>query len=163
MTAVIRTQLERNRSGRGRPTRRSPSRVTKPRLGARLRVRRVGELAELARQQVRDLLADIDRVIADPLERPRNEHHSQTVFAHPRRLAELEDPLDDAPVRAVDELVEIDERLGALEIALDERIERHTDHLLAARAHPHNTLDEALRRADFPLPLLQPSTHPGAI
>ena len=87
-------------------------------------------------------------MIADPLERPRDEHHSQTVFAHPRRLAKLEDPLDDAPVRAVDELVEIDERLGALEIALDERIERHTDHLLAARAHLLETLDEPRRRLD---------------
>ena len=39
--------------------------------GRALGVRRVGELTELAGDEVRGLLADVDRVVADPLEAPR--------------------------------------------------------------------------------------------
>ena len=56
----------------------------------RLRVRRVRELAELRREQERDLLADVDGVIADPLERTGHEHHAEAVLAHALRATELE-------------------------------------------------------------------------
>src|SRR5207247_2046708 len=99
-----------------------------PRLGMRC----VGELAELRGEQVRDLLTDVDRVIADSLQGAGHQHHPQPVLAHPRRLSELEDAPDHATIRAVDELVELDERLGALEVAIAERVERDSDHFLAA-------------------------------
>ena len=44
-------------------------------------VRGVGELAEQPRDDERDLLADVDRVVADPLERARDEHHRHRPLA----------------------------------------------------------------------------------
>src|SRR5436190_8085305 len=58
---------------------------------ARLRVGGVRELAELRRQQVRRLLADVDRVLADPFERARDDDHPEAVLSHRRVLPELED------------------------------------------------------------------------
>jgi len=49
--------------------------------------------------------------------------------------AELEHALDGAAVRPVDQLVEVDERLGGFEVALRERAHRHANHLLGPRAH----------------------------
>ena len=80
-------------------------------------MRRVGELAELPRHEVRDPLADVDGVVADPLDRTRDQDHPQPPLAHRRIGAELQQVPDDAPVGAVDQLVEIDERLGPGEIA----------------------------------------------
>src|SRR5436190_2000562 len=102
---------------------------------ARGRVRGVRELAKLGREEVCDLLADVDGVVADALERPGDKHHAQPVLAHRLRFAELEDALDDSAIRTVDELVQRDKRLGCLQIAVGERVERDADHLLAARAH----------------------------
>ena len=53
-------------------------------------VRGVGELAELGCQEVGDLLPDVDRVVADALQRPRDEHHPQ----HPLAQAWLAHDLD---------------------------------------------------------------------
>src|SRR6266550_1567308 len=102
---------------------------------ARARVRGVCELAKLRRQEVGRLLADVDGVIADALQSPGDDNHAQTILPHLRVASELEDALDDAPVGPVDELVEIDERLGACKIPVAERVERDSDHLLAARPH----------------------------
>src|SRR5215203_3720555 len=41
-------------------------------------VRGVRELAELARHEIGDLLADVDGVVADPLEAPRHSDHPQS-------------------------------------------------------------------------------------
>ena len=60
-----------------------------------------------------DLLADVDRVVADPLQRPRDDHHPQHPLAQARLADDLDHALDEAAVRAVDQLVEVDERLGA--------------------------------------------------
>ena len=57
--------------------------------------------------------------------------------------AELQDALDDPPVRPIDELVQIDQRLGACQIPVAEGVERDPDHLLAARAHLLEAFDEA--------------------
>ena len=73
---------------------------------ARRWVRRVGELAKLGRQEVGGSLADVDRVVADPLESAGDDDHAQAVFAQGRIGAELEQMLDDSTVGAVDELVE---------------------------------------------------------
>src|SRR3954469_7420272 len=95
---------------------------TVPRLRLPRRVRGVGELAELARDEVRDLLADVDGVVADALDAPRHDEHSQAVLAFLRRVPEREDVLDGAAVRAVDQLVEVGERLRLLGVAPRERV-----------------------------------------
>src|SRR5882672_178740 len=100
---------------------------------ARRGVRGIRELAKLGRQEVRRLLADVDRMVADALQSSRDHDHAETVFAHRGVAAELENPLDDPPVRAVDELVEIHQRFGAGEIAVAEGIKGDSDHLLATR------------------------------
>src|SRR3954469_20720244 len=78
------------------------------------RVRRVRELSELGREQVGGLLPDIDRVVPDPLQRPRDDHHPEPVLAHVRVTAQFHDSFDDPPVCPVDELVEVDQGLSAL-------------------------------------------------
>src|SRR5438093_5824206 len=113
---------------------------------ARRGVRGVRELAELGRQEVRRLLADVDGVVADALQSPGDYNHAETVLPHRGVAAELEDALYDAPVRAVDELVEIHERFGAGEIPVAEGVEGNPDHLLAARPHLLEALDEARAR-----------------
>src|SRR5437764_10454137 len=105
-------------------------------------MRGIGELAELGGQQVSGLLADVDGVVADPLERTRDDDHPQAVLPHLRVAAELEDACDDTAVCPVDELVEIDERLGPFEVTVAERVERDPDHLLAPRTHLLEALDE---------------------
>src|SRR5580765_2735707 len=95
---------------RRRPT--SASCLRELRL-ARSGMRGVRELPKLPGQQVGDLLADVHGVISDPLERTRDKNHPQAVLAHPRRPAELENPLDYPPVGSVDELVQLDEHFGA--------------------------------------------------
>ena len=104
--------------------------------------RGVGELAELAGHEVRDLLADVDGVVADPLDAARDDEHPQAVLALLRRVAEREDVLGRVPVRAVDQLVQLDERLRLVGVARRERVERDADHLLGALAH---VLDRAGR------------------
>src|SRR5436189_1457096 len=108
------------------------------------RMRSVRELAELARDEVGGLLADVDRVIADPLERTRDEDHPEPPFALLGVRAEVEHALDRAAVGAVDQLVEVDERRGGLEIAALERVESDADHLLGPLAHLLERLDKTL-------------------
>ena len=115
--------------------------------GALLGVRRVGELAELAGDEVRGLLADVDGVVADPLEAARDEDHPQPPLALLRLVPDVEQAADDAAVRAVDQLVELDERLGPLEIALRERVECDADHLLGALRPSPRTRRRASRPA----------------
>ena len=80
-------------------------------------MRGVGELAELGREQVRRLLADVDGAVADPLDRPRHDDHPQAPLAELRLGHHVDEPLDEAAVGAVDQLVELDEALGAGEVA----------------------------------------------
>ena len=51
-------------------------------------VRRVGELAEVTGHQVRDLLADVDGVIADPFDAARDDQHAQTILAFVQGVTE---------------------------------------------------------------------------
>src|SRR6266566_7518131 len=90
---------------------------------ARRGVRGVRELAKLGRQEVSRLLADVDGVVADALKSSRDDNHADTVLSHRWIAAKLENPLDDAPVRTVDELVEIDERFGPAEVSVTEGVE----------------------------------------
>ena len=95
----------------------------------------VGELAELAGDEVRGLLADVDGVVADPLEAARDEDHPQPPLPLLELVPDVEQPVDDPPVRAVDQLVELEQRLGRDPVALLERAERDADHLLGPLAH----------------------------
>src|SRR4051812_23815496 len=56
---------------------------------ARRGVRCVGELPELRREQVCSLFADVNGVIADSFERPRDDDHPQAVLPHLGVAAEL--------------------------------------------------------------------------
>src|SRR5215208_4768928 len=89
-------------------------------LGARAvrTPRGVGDLAELTRDEVCGLLADVHRVVANPLEAARDGDHAQAPLETLGIGAEREHLADDAPVRAVDQLVQLDERFGGLDIAL---------------------------------------------
>ena len=103
--------------------------------GALLVVRGVGELAELAGDEVCGLLADVDGVVTDPLEAARDEDHPQTPLPLLELMPHVEQPVDDPAVRAVDQLVELEERLCRDPVALLERAEGHADHLLGALPH----------------------------
>jgi hypothetical protein len=94
------------------------------------------------------LLADVDRAVADPLDRPGDDDHPQSPLAHLRSAHDVHEPLDEAPVRAVDQLVELDEALGTLEVALAEGVHRHAQHLLRALAHLGQDRDERRIRLD---------------
>src|SRR5207247_2154445 len=113
---------------------------------ARRWVRGVRELAKLCRQEVGGLLADVDGVVADALEGTGDDDHAEAVLPHLGVTAELQNALDDPPIRSIDELVEIDERLGACKIPVAERVECDPDHLLAARTHLLEAFDEARPR-----------------
>src|SRR5690606_13206181 len=52
-----------------------------PSDGARLGVRGVLELLEEPRNEEGDLLADVDRLVADPLQRPRRQDHRHRPLA----------------------------------------------------------------------------------
>src|SRR5438132_11725083 len=75
-----------------------------------LRMGRIGELAKLARDQVRRLLADVHGVVADPLEAARDGEHAEPPLELLWIPSELEHVLDCAAVCTIDQLVEIDER-----------------------------------------------------
>ena len=111
-------------------------------------MRSVRELAELSRDQEGGLLADVDCVIADPLEAAGDEDHPQSPFALGDVAAEVEHALDRTAVGTVDQLVEIDEGRGSLEIAALERVERNADHLFRALPHLLESLDEPLVGVD---------------
>src|SRR5215203_1616379 len=74
-------------------------------------VRGVRELAELARDEVGGLLADVDGVVADPLEAARDEDHPKPPLPRLLVAADLEQAVDDAAVGAVDQLVQVEQRL----------------------------------------------------
>src|SRR6201987_6353007 len=76
------------------------------------RVRGVGELAEQAGDDERDLLADVDRVVADPLQAAGDEDHVHRPLARVRVIADLQRDVEDAAVDAVDLAVLAYEVLG---------------------------------------------------
>ena len=86
-------------------------------------MRRVRELTELRRQQVRGLLADVDGAVADPLDRARDDDHPQTPFAQLRLGHHVHEPFDEAAIVSQEQaadLVALDDALTSLE-AMDER------------------------------------------
>ena len=60
----------------------------------------------------------------------------------------VDEALDEAAVGAVDQLVELDEALGAGEVAAAEGVERDAQHLLGPFAHLGQDLDERRIRLD---------------
>jgi len=85
----------------------------------------IRELAELARQQIGGLLADVDGAIAHALDRAGDDDHAQSPLPQRGFGHHVDEAHDEAPVRAVDQLVELDEALGACEVAPRERVERN--------------------------------------
>ena len=68
--------------------------------------------------------------------------HSRFVSSPPTRQHVPDEPA----VGAVDQLVELDERLGGRQVAFRERPHRHADHLLRAQAHLLEALEHLRRR-----------------
>ena len=62
---------------------------------------------------------------------------------------DVDEALDEPPVRAVDELVELDEALRARDVALAERVQRDAHHLLGALAHLRKDVGESGIRLDI--------------
>ena len=88
----------------------------------------VGELAELARDEERDLFADVDRVVPDPLEGPCREFMCIPVEGA-RVVGELGDLEVHVAVQAVDGVVHLLQRGAELEVAAAERVHRDAHHL----------------------------------
>ena len=65
----------------------------------------------------------------------RDHEHAQRVLALLRGVAEGEEIVGGIPVRAVDQLVQLDQGLGLLGVAGRERVHRDPDHLLRTLAH----------------------------
>src|SRR5664279_503265 len=76
-------------------------------LLARRGMRRIGELAELSRQQVGGLLADVHRPIADALDRARDHHHAEAPLTMRRIGHHVDETLDETAVRPVDRLIQL--------------------------------------------------------
>ena len=87
-------------------------------------MRCVRELVELAGDEVLGLLADVDGVVADPLDAPRDDDHPHPPLLHSRGRGHREHLVDDGPVRPVDELVEVDEPACPVDVAGREGVER---------------------------------------
>ena len=103
------------------PRRRSRRRRRAPRQARRRRVRGVRELAEQAGHDERHLLADVDGVVADPLERARDEHHVHRPLARVGVVADLDRRAEDLAVEPVDLAVLAHEVLGQADVAPGER------------------------------------------
>src|SRR5207248_2634746 len=106
------------------------------------RVGSVGELAELGREQIGRLLADVHGAVADALDRARDDDHAQAPLSQGRLGHDVDEALDEAAVGAVDQFVEVDEALRPGEVASRERVERDAEHLLRAVAHLDEDADE---------------------
>src|SRR5579859_7379986 len=79
-------------------------------------VRGVGELAELGCEEVGGLLADVDGAVADALDRASDDDHAQAPLAERGLGHDVDQALDEAAVRPVDQLVQLDEALRPGEI-----------------------------------------------
>ena len=89
--------------------------------------------------------------------------HAQPPLAHRRIGHDVDEALDETPVRAVDQLVEVDEALRAGEVAAVERVERDAAHLLGALAHLDEHLDEPRIRVDVDDELRELRDRDGAV
>ena len=98
--------------------------------GRELRMRGVLELAEQAGDDEGGLLADVDRIVADPLDAARHEHHVHGPLALIGVVADLERAVEDLPVQPVDLVVLADEVPGHVDVAALEGLPA-LDHLLA--------------------------------
>ena len=84
-------------------------------------VARVCELAELTGDEIRRLLTDVYGVVADPFETARDQDHAQPPLAHFEIVSEVEEAVDDAPVRPVDQLIQFEERFRGHSVAQFQR------------------------------------------
>src|SRR3954454_4837933 len=107
-------------------------------------VRRVRELSELARDHERDLLADVDGVVADPLYGAGHEHHRHRPLAAIGVGADLDGAGEDAAIEAVDLLVLADEILRDRNISQQERLLGLLDLRPGELAHAEDVLEHRL-------------------
>ena len=75
------------------------------------------ELAEEPGDDEGDLLADVDGVVADPLERACDEHHRHRPLAGVVVIADLDREVEDLLVEIVDDVVLADEVAGEGDVA----------------------------------------------
>src|SRR4051794_39371459 len=87
----------------------------------RARMRGVLELPEQPGDHERHLLADVDGVVADPLDRPGREQHRHRPLAPVGVVADLESQPEAVAIQVVDYVVLPDQILGHRGVALEER------------------------------------------
>ena len=87
------------------------------------------------RTEVGGLLGDVDGVVADALECPRDEHHQDAVLARIPVALELDGSTHHLAVELVDALIERLEQVPAPGIAAVQGVERERQHLARALAH----------------------------
>src|SRR5581483_6906964 len=85
-------------------------------------VRGIRELPELAGEEEPDLLADIDRVIAHPLELPGDQDHPEPPVERIRIPGERRDLLVHAEVQAVNRIIHRRQAKAQVEVARPERL-----------------------------------------
>src|SRR6476659_2985957 len=83
----------------------------------RARVRRVLELPEQPGHDEGDLLADVDGVVADPLDRPRRQQHRHRPLAPVGVVADLERQPEAVAVEVVDDVVLANQVARHLDVA----------------------------------------------
>src|SRR5438067_5442537 len=104
----------------------------------------IRELPEQARHDERDLLADVHGVVADPLERPRDEGHVHRPLARVLVVADLDREAKDLAVQAVDLAILADEVFGEADVAGGEGGPPLHDLRARMRAHPRQFLQNLL-------------------
>lgn len=105
-------------------------------------MRRIRELVEIARDEKRSLLSDVDGVVSDSLDAAGDDDHAQAPLLRSRLIREREHLVRDAMICPIDQLVQVDETVRPRNIPIGESIERDPHHLLGAITHLGQPLDE---------------------
>jgi hypothetical protein len=105
-------------------------------------MRGVRELPELARDQERDLLADVDGVVAHAFESARSEVHVHPPLERLRVVGELGHLEMHVAVEAVDRIVHLREPHAELQVSAPQRVHRDTHHLDHDVAHLADLLQD---------------------
>jgi hypothetical protein len=100
-----------------------------------LRMRGVGELPELPRDKEGNLLADVHRVVADPLELARHHVHADAPLQHGLVVRGVQHLLQHAAVQLVDGVVQLGEPACQLEVAAGKGVHRGADHPQCQPSH----------------------------
>ena len=114
------------------------------RLPVLVRMRGVLELPEEPGDDEGDLLADVDRVVADPLDRPRRKQHRHRPFATVGIVADLQRQAEAVAVEVVDDVVLLHQVARHLHVAFFESPLGLADQRARLAAHAEDQLHHLL-------------------